>query len=204
MATQPNYKIYIAKLADSISSGALHTLNEITKTIIVDITNCSNKLAMVDKRKTITSREIQTAIRILHDQQLGNREVGTATTAVTRYHASISGRNSDDSAKEENVPAKPDTKRSIANRSKITLNPTRVRKLMRLNTSKRIGVAASVFLAGAVQFIIENILELARNNAKSRKHNRITNRDILLSVLSDEQLASLLGSTTYILGGGVK
>ena len=50
--------------------------------------NCPTKLAHYNKRSTITSREIQTAVRLLLPGELAKHAVSEGTKAVTKYTSS--------------------------------------------------------------------------------------------------------------------
>ena len=67
--------------------------------------------------------------------------------------------------------------------------------------SKRVGAAAPVYMAAALEYICAEVLELAGNAAKDNKRSRITPRHIQLAVRNDDELNSFFGQTIIAQGG---
>lgn len=89
-----SYAIYIYKVLKQvhpdtgISSKAMGIMNSFVTDIFERIATESSKLANYNKKSTITSREIQTAIRLLLPGELANHAVSEGTKAVTKYTSS--------------------------------------------------------------------------------------------------------------------
>lgn len=75
------------------------------------------------------------------------------------------------------------------------------RYLRRGSYAKHIGATASVYLAGVLEYLVAEVIELSGNAAKADKKSRIRPRDINLAVLQDEELSKLLQSVTISNGG---
>ena len=67
--------------------------------------------------------------------------------------------------------------------------------------SSRIGASAGVFLAGALEYITAEILELSGDHCHENKMQTIQPRHINLSIRSDEELSKLISLTTISSGG---
>ncbi|XP_060822124.1 late histone H2B.L4-like [Bombus pascuorum] len=86
-----SYGIYIYKVLKQvhpdtgISSKAMNIMNSFVQDIFERIANESSRLAKYNKRSTITSREIQTAVRLLLPGELAKHAVSEGTKAVTKY-----------------------------------------------------------------------------------------------------------------------
>ena len=63
--------------------------------------------------------------------------------------------------------------------------------------SQRVGAGAPVYLAAVLEYLAAEVLELARDNKKTR----IVPRHIQLAIRNDEELNKLLGGVTIASGG---
>ncbi|CAH3186315.1 unnamed protein product [Porites lobata] len=71
-----------------ISSKAMGIMNSFVNDIFERIATESSRLAHYNKKSTISSREIQTAIRLLLPGELAKHAVSEGTKAVTKYTSS--------------------------------------------------------------------------------------------------------------------
>ena len=71
-----------------ISSKAMGIMNSFVNDIFERIAGEASRLAHYNKRSTITSREIQTAVRLLLPGELAKHAVSEGTKAVTKYTSS--------------------------------------------------------------------------------------------------------------------
>ena len=89
-----SYAIYIYKVLrqvhpdTGISGKAMSIMNSFVNDIFERIANESSRLAHYNKRSTITSREIQTGVRLLLPGELAKHAVSEGTKAVTKYTGS--------------------------------------------------------------------------------------------------------------------
>lgn len=89
-----SYAIYIFKVLKQvhpdtgISSKAMSIMNSFVNDIFERIASEASRLAHYNKRSTITSREIQTAVRLLLPGELAKHAVSEGTKAVTKYTSS--------------------------------------------------------------------------------------------------------------------
>ncbi|KAI9137721.1 histone-fold-containing protein [Paraphysoderma sedebokerense] len=63
-------------------------MNSFVNDIFERIANEASKLAAYNKKSTISSREIQTAVRLLLPGELAKHAVSEGTKAVTKYTSS--------------------------------------------------------------------------------------------------------------------
>ncbi|XP_074267980.1 histone H2B.3-like [Silene latifolia] len=88
------YKIYIFKVLKQvhpdigISSKAMSIMNSFINDIFEKLAQESSKLARYNKKPTITSREIQTAVRLVLPGELAKHAVSEGTKAVTKFTSS--------------------------------------------------------------------------------------------------------------------
>ncbi|KAJ7981071.1 Histone H2B [Quillaja saponaria] len=88
------YKIYIFKVLKQvhpdigISSKAMGIMNSFINDIFEKLAQESARLARYNKKPTITSREIQTAVRLVLPGELAKHAVSEGTKAVTKFTSS--------------------------------------------------------------------------------------------------------------------
>ncbi|XP_072423015.1 histone H2B 7-like [Chiloscyllium punctatum] len=89
-----SYSIYIYKVMKQvhpdtgISSKAMSIMNSFVNDIFERMAGEASRLAHYNKRSTISSREIQTAVRLLLPGELAKHAVSEGTKAVTKYTSS--------------------------------------------------------------------------------------------------------------------
>ena len=89
-----SYAIYIYKVLKQVhpdtgvSSKAMSIMNSFVNDIFERIAAEASRLAHYNKRSTITSREIQTAVRLLLPGESAKHAVSEGTKAVTKYTSS--------------------------------------------------------------------------------------------------------------------
>jgi histone H2B len=71
-----------------ISNKAMSIMNSFVNDIFERIAGEASKLAGYNKRSTISSREIQTAVRLILPGELAKHAVSEGTKAVTKYQSS--------------------------------------------------------------------------------------------------------------------
>eukprot|EP00929_Paragymnodinium_shiwhaense_P008364 TRINITY_DN112315_c0_g1_i1.p2 TRINITY_DN112315_c0_g1~~TRINITY_DN112315_c0_g1_i1.p2 ORF type:complete len:211 (-),score=82.76 TRINITY_DN112315_c0_g1_i1:378-1010(-) len=93
--------------------------------------------------------------------------------------------------------------RSMGDKAGVQFPVHRIRKsMLRGAYSKKVNLGAAIYLTTVIEYVVAEILELAGNNAKEMKKQRIIPRHILLAVRNDEELNKYLSNVT-ITGGGV-
>ena len=89
-----SFSIYIYKVLKQVhpdtgvSSKAMSIMNSFVNDIFERIAAEASRLSQYNKRTTITSREVQTAVRLLLPGELAKHAVSEGTKAVTKYTSS--------------------------------------------------------------------------------------------------------------------
>ncbi len=89
-----SYSVYIYKVLKQVhpdtgvSSKAMSIMNSFVNDIFERIAGEASKLTVHNGRHTISSREIQTAVRLLLPGELAKHAVSEGTKAVTKYTSS--------------------------------------------------------------------------------------------------------------------
>ncbi|KOS17927.1 Histone H2B [Escovopsis weberi] len=90
------YSSYIYKVLKQvhpdtgISNRAMSILNSFVNDIFERVATEASKLAAYNKKSTISSREIQTSVRLILPGELAKHAVSEGTKAVTKYSSSSS------------------------------------------------------------------------------------------------------------------
>jgi histone H2B len=90
-----SYSTYIYKVLKQVhpetgvSSRAMTVMDNFVQDLFVRISSEASRLARYTKKHTITSREIQTAVRLLLPGELAKHAVSEGTKAVTKYNTAI-------------------------------------------------------------------------------------------------------------------
>eukprot|EP00198_Chlamydomonas_reinhardtii_P012750 XP_001702087.1 histone H2B [Chlamydomonas reinhardtii] len=85
------YKLYMYKVLKQvhpdtgISSKAMSIMNSFINDIFEKVATEASKLSRYNKKPTVTSREIQTAVRLVLPGELAKHAVSEGTKAVTKF-----------------------------------------------------------------------------------------------------------------------
>ena len=88
-----SYSTYIYKVLKQvhpdtgISNKAMSIMNSFVNDIFERIAGEASKLAAYNKRSTISSREVQTSVRLILPGELAKHAVSEGTKAVTKYQS---------------------------------------------------------------------------------------------------------------------
>ncbi|OEL30496.1 Histone H2B.3 [Dichanthelium oligosanthes] len=89
--SKKTYKIYIFKVLKQmhpdigISSKAMSVMNSLINDVFEKLALEAGKLASYNKKHTITSREIQTSVRMVLSGELAKHAISEGTKAVTKF-----------------------------------------------------------------------------------------------------------------------
>jgi histone H2A len=181
-----------------LSGDGLSSFNNFVRILLKKTMDGVNRLMLISGgKKTISSREVQSAVRLVFPGELAKHAVSQGTKAVTKYFASKEERESTKRKKGEKL--KPVSRSKIAG---LVFPITRVENIMtELSIVDRKSESCAVYMAAVLEYVIAEILEIAANVAADNKKVRITPRHIKLSILNDEELSSLFRGT--LMSGGV-
>ena len=139
------------------------------------------------KKQTVSSREIQAAVRLVIPGALAKHAVSEGTKAVTKF----------------NYEGRKGQGYTSAYRAGLQFPPPRARRFFD-KYKVRIGVSAPVYFAAVLEYLASELLELAGNAARDDNKTRITSRHLTLAEQGDEELNKLSRTIgIQFAGGGV-
>ena len=149
-------------------------------------------LTKKEHKKTISSREVQTAVRLILPGELAKHAVSEGVKAVTKY----TSRNY--TGKGNKVTY------SKSARAGLQFPVSRFKTILQKHAPRgfRIGEGAPVYLAAVMEYLTAEMLELAGNAARDNRRSNINPRHLQLAAMNDEELSKMLGKH-HIVGGGV-
>ena len=200
-----SYSTYIYKVLKQVhpdmgmSNTAMSIMNAFVLWIGEQACNIIGGLIMSTKKNTVTSREVQTAIRLILQGELAKHAVSEGTKAIMKYNAS----QSKSATTSKKIVKGYGSKESRSHRAGLQFSVTRLENMLRTQVpgGPRVGAGAPVYFAAVMEYLVAEILELAGNGARDSKRARVIPRDITLAVRNDLELDTLLRKVTIPAGG---
>lgn len=148
------------------------------------------------KKETVSSREIQTAVRLLIPEELGKHAMSEGTKAVTKYTSSA-----DSVVLTSTVLPKRHSQSSSAG---LIFPVSKAKAIIRQCGADRISKTAAVYLAAVMEYMAAEILNLAGNSARDNRKVIISARHVFLALQGDEELSRIMNRMGFVVvGGGV-
>jgi histone H2A len=200
--SRPSFNTYIYRVLKQvhpdtgISRKAMLIIDSFVWDILERIGNEASLLCRLEQKKTLSSREIQTAVRLVLSGQLVKHAISEGIKAVTKYNVSrgVGG--------ESGEGGKGGKKLSKSVRAGLQFPVGRVYSILKERAyAQRIGNGAPVYLSAVLEYLVFEILELGGNAARDSKKRLVTPRHIQLAVRSDEELSKLLADVAIAAGG---
>jgi len=134
-------------------------------------------------KRTISSREVQTAVRLHLPGETAKHAVSEGTKAVTKFTSSDGGSKSNP--------------RSHAARAGLQFPPSRVRHLMKkyIPGVTRIGSGAPVYFAAVLEYLCAEVIELSGDACKDQRKQRITREHLMFAIKGDQELDKIFKGT---------
>jgi histone H2A len=180
-----------------ISKKAMNVMDNLVHDLFERLFNEAVKSSRSNKRQTVTSRCVQTAVRLVCTGELAKHAVSEGTKAVTKY---VTYRDGSGKGKKLVVQRKPP--KSHSGLAGLQFPVGRIHTAMkRMRGVSRVGRTAAVYMAGVLEYLTAEVLELSGNASKDLKKKRVSPRHLQLAIKGDEELDALIRGT--IAGGGV-
>ena len=188
------FDIYIRKVGrqvhpdTNVSNDFLNQTNRIIVRLGEKIAEKAFQLTEKEDRKTIDSREIQSATRLIIPGELTKHAVSEGIKAQTKYvSANIGNR-----------------RKRISNSKKAGLEfPVSRCKQFLKKYKKNIGSLAPVYLAAVLEYITAELLELSGNVSRDHRRQTMKIRDLYFAIENDNELNDMMHRLNMgITGGG--
>ncbi|XP_037929665.1 uncharacterized protein LOC119664200 [Teleopsis dalmanni] len=197
-----SYAIYIYKVLKQvhpdtgISSKAMSIMNSFVNDIFERIAAEASRLAHYNKRSTITSREIQTAVRLLLPGELAKHAVSEGTKAVTKYTSSNYKLKMTGRGKGGKGLGKGGAKRhrKVLRDNIQGITKPAIRRLARRGGVKRISGLIYEETRGVLKVFLENVIRDAVTYTEHAKRKTVTAMDVVYALKRQ-------GRTLYGFGG---
>uniref|UniRef100_A0AAX7V6E0 Histone H4 n=2 Tax=Astatotilapia calliptera TaxID=8154 RepID=A0AAX7V6E0_ASTCA len=198
-----SYAIYVYKVLKQvhpdtgISSKAMSIMNSFVNDIFERIAAEASRLAHYNKRSTITSREIQTAVRLLLPGELAKHAVSEGTKAVTKYTSSkeetitMSGRGKGGKGLGKGGAKR---HRKVLRDNILGITKPAIRRLARRGGVKRISGLIYEETRGVLKVFLENVIRDAVTYTEHAKRKTVTAMDVVYALKRQ-------GRTLYGFGG---
>lgn len=188
------FETYISKVLKQVSpengitANSKQQLNSVICTITKQISQWALKLTQISKKKTLSEKEVANAVKIIFPGELCTNSIMEGDQSISKF----SNQDSKNSSRQ--------------NKAGIIFPPSIAEKFLREFGFTKIMITkhAPVYLAAVLEYITQDILQLASYMAKDNKRVRITVRDLELSVNTDSELSTLFRRCKIkFIGGGV-
>ncbi|XP_037928769.1 uncharacterized protein LOC119663186 [Teleopsis dalmanni] len=179
-----------------ISSKAMSIMNSFVNDIFERIAAEASRLAHYNKRSTITSREIQTAVRLLLPGELAKHAVSEGTKAVTKYTSSKFKYKMTGRGKGGKGLGKGGAKRhrKVLRDNIQGITKPAIRRLARRGGVKRISGLIYEETRGVLKVFLENVIRDAVTYTEHAKRKTVTAMDVVYALKRQ-------GRTLYGFGG---
>ena len=187
------FETFISKVLKQVSesggitSNAKQQLNSFLCILAKHISKIAIELTIFGKKKTISEKEISSAIKIVISGGLLKNSILEGDKAVSIFKINT-------------------LKGSRQNKAGIIFSPSIAEKFLRNFGYSKIMItrSAPIYLAAVLEYLTYEILDLSLNYCKDNKRNRITIRDIEISIRNDEELDKIFKKIDVsFIGGGV-
>mmetsp|Transcript_17537 Transcript_17537/g.27112 ORF Transcript_17537/g.27112 Transcript_17537/m.27112 type:complete len:211 (+) Transcript_17537:16-648(+) len=184
-----SYSTYIYKVLKQvhpemgISKFAMQVMGDYNSDTLYRITEEAREICMKDNKATLSSREIQTAVRLVLPGELSKHAVSEGTKAVTKFSSNQG------------------SKGSQSVKAGLVFPVGRVKKYLKERTKLRIGAGSAIYLAAVLEYMVAELLELSGNCARDNQKKRIIPRHVQLALRNDEELNKHTRDVCLMQGG---
>ena len=200
-----SFATYIQKVLKQIhpdggmSLQSMDTVDSILRYFAKLFARDARLLALDNDTKTISSREINTAVNLLFTKELASNAAAAGQKALDNYLLFESNRTSDKNSESSSTMKAPKTMKQT--KAGLLCSVSLVESHLRYQ-GVNVGQGAPVYLAAVLEYLAAEILELSGLRARENKRTRIKVCDIYNAVENDPELHDLFQQNHLVLLGG--
>ena len=170
---------------------AMKVMESFVDDVVTRLAVEAGKIARYNKKSTLGSRAVQTAVRLTLPGELAKHAVSEGTKAVTKYTTA------EDTTGNATNGSKKNKTNTKSSKSGLQFPVARVERMVKLGKyAKRIGEAACVYLTAVVEYMVAEVLEQAGNATRDARRKRVVPRTLMLAIRNDEELNEFLRGVT--------
>lgn len=160
----------------SINDHALITVNMMLHNLVRKVGVNAGSFIRDNGKKAIKVHHVTGSLKLALDGQLFKMASNSGVAALGRYESSAPGTKSNPVA--------------LTTRAGLIFPPSRLKHLLQqyVPGSSRVETKSAVYLAGALQAIVDDLLEIARGEAEAKKKIRISRGHLKQTVMTDAGL----------------
>lgn len=203
---KPNLRVYIYRVLKQvhpdtgISCMAMNVVKDLVWDMFRRILKEAINITEIFNKKTLSSREVQTAVRLELPGELAKHAVSEGTKAVTKFCCFDNGGGGGGSGGARGKSFR--RKVTTSCRAGLQFPVGSMRAVMKRLFKFRIGRGAPVYMTAVMEYLTAEVLELAGNAARDNRKRRITPRHLMLAIQNDQELGNMT-RRCYVAQGGV-
>ena len=157
-----------------LNKQAVLMLHQAVSFLVSRVAAVAHELVTYGKKATLSSREIYSAFEIVLPGELAKHAVSEGTKAVTKFNISEG------------------TKKRPNERANLTVSIARCKNLLKsARVADRYSKTSAVYLAAVLEYILQELLELAGNGARGNKKVRISHSYLRGAIADDSELKNV-------------
>lgn len=210
MLSQNSFKTYAHRVLKQIhpetqiTKQAMEALDSSLRVVTTELCNRAAFLTRSEEKKTISAKEVQTAVRVTFPPELATESVSEGTTAVTKFvNSSNKPEKTTEKKNASTQKAKP-ISRTV--RAGLNFSVSLAEKYLRGfgQVKYNVGAGAPVYLAAVAENLCQNILDGAGTVARDSNKVTVNIRHLFLAINNDSAVSRLFNELNMVLlGGGV-
>ncbi len=191
------FQTYIYKVLGTIHPGMrisgniLRQVNSLLEILAREISKTARDFVIHKNHRTISSREIQSSIRLIIPGELSKYCVNFGTLKVTKFYESEEETSHDAKANYVTHIKQPTKKERLEYKAGMIFPVTRCKKYIVKETNFRSSVGASLYLAAVLEKIATELLDIAGNITTKCKSKTISTRHVYLAIEDDPEFDKL-------------